>query len=57
MAAKDGAHECVEGVRSAGGKLSLILGDGRAIPVGRIYANGARKQFDRAFNEKTRLSP
>lgn len=51
------ASEFAEGLRSANGKLALVLKDGSEIPVSRTYAVDVRKQFGRATIEKTCQNP
>jgi DNA-binding LytR/AlgR family response regulator len=51
------ARDFVEGFFTSNGKLVLLLKDGSEIPVSRTYADDVRKQFSRAFREKTRQNP
>jgi len=36
---------CVKGLRPAGGRPALVLGDGRQVPVGRLYAKALRAKL------------
>lgn len=50
------ARDFVDGFRTAGGKLTLVLRDRTEIPVSRSHADKVRAQFSRAASDQTRQS-